>query len=231
MALPTAHSLARIELFKNLDREALHHLEDSCSWVNVAAKEWVLDHQGDGTDLFFVLRGHLQVVVSVAGRDTILRDIRTGEYFGELAALDRQPRSAGIVAVTTATLARMPAPVFRRAIQEHNAVCDRVIAVLVRQIRSLTDRANETTGLKMKYRLIAELLRMANPEQPGVGETILSPPPTHADLAARVASHRETVTKELGVLERAGLIGRRPGAIVLLAPGRLRRMVADASKG
>ena len=55
-----------------------------------------------------------------------------------------------------------------------------------------------------------------------------SPPPTHSELAARVSSHREAVTRELGALKRAGLIERRRGAIALLDAERLRLMVAEA---
>ncbi len=83
----------------------------------------------------------------------------------------------------------------------------------------------------MKHRLIAELLRLAYPAPSVPGQMIVSPPPTHAELAARIASQRETVTRELRALEHTGLIGRRHGAIVLLDPGRMRRLVAAASQG
>jgi DNA-binding MarR family transcriptional regulator len=56
----------------------------------------------------------------------------------------------------------------------------------------------------------------------------VSPPPPHAELAARVASHREAVTRELSAMEKAGLIARRRGAIALLDPDRLRHMVEQA---
>jgi DNA-binding GntR family transcriptional regulator len=60
---------------------------------------------------------------------------------------------------------------------------------------------------------------------------VVSPPPTHAELAARVSGHREAVTRELGALERAGLIERRRGAIVLADAPRLHRMVEAAAQG
>jgi CRP-like cAMP-binding protein len=223
-------SLGVVPLFRGLDAEALRRLEAACFWRQVAAKEWVVDHQGDGTDVFFVLRGHVRVVMTVAGKETILRDIRDGEYFGELAALDLRPRSAGIVAITDSTLARMGAEVFRRAIHEHPSVCDQVLAVLVGQIRMLANRANEAAGLRMKHRLWAELLRLARPGPLPSGLPIVSPPPTHAELAGRVNSHREAVTRELNASERAGLIARRRGAIVLLDADRLRRMVMEATE-
>ena len=229
MPLPT-NTLARISLFQALDRQALQQLEAACTWRRVAAEEWVVDAEAQDTDVFFVLSGHVRVVVSLAGRETILRDIRAGEFFGELAALDRKPRSAGIVAVTASVLACMPAAIFRRAIHEHAVVCDEVLAVLVGQIRMLANRANENSSFSMKHRLWAELLRLARPAAASPEVAIVSPPPTHGELAARISSHREAVTRELGALERADLIERRRGAIVLLDPDRLRGMVEDAAE-
>ena len=222
-------TLARIPLFRTLAPQDLQRIESSCAWRQVAAQEWVVDREGEGTDVFFVFHGHLRVVVAVGGRETILRDLHAGEFFGELAALDLKPRSAGIVAIANSYLARMPAAAFRRAIHDHPSVCDQVLSVLVGQIRMLANRANETSGLSMKPRLWAELLRLARPPQAAPGSPVISPPPTHAELAARVSSHREAVTRELGVLERAGLIARRRGAIAVLDEARLRRMLAEAA--
>ena len=222
-------TLAHIPLFRTLDRPQLLRVEGACTWRRAAAKEWVLDREAEGTDVFFVLHGHLRVVVSVGSRETILRDLHAGEFFGELAALDLKPRSTGILAITDSVLACMPAAAFRRAIHEHPDVCDQVLAVLVGQIRMLANRASETSGLSMKHRLWAELLRLARPAQAESGFPVVSPPPTHSELAARVSGNREAVTRELGALERAALIARRRGAIVLLDADRLRRMVADAA--
>ncbi len=223
-------TLARVPLFRSLDPADLQRLETVCGWRRVAAKEWVVDHEAQGTDVFFVLTGTVRVVVAVAGRETILRDIAAGEFFGELAALDLKPRSAGIVAVTDATLASMPADCFRQAIHRHPDVCDQVLAVLTREIRGLANRTNEMAGLSMKPRLWAELLRHARPAAGQPDTLVVSPPPTHAELAARVGSHREAVTRELAAMERAGLITRRRGAIVLTEAERLRAMVSRATE-
>ena len=71
--MPTA--LAQFPLFRTLDQQSVQRIESACSWRRVAAREWVVDHEAQGTDVFLVLSGHVRVVVSVGGRDTILRDI------------------------------------------------------------------------------------------------------------------------------------------------------------
>lgn len=80
------------------------------------------------------------------------------------------------------------------------------------------------------HRLCAELLRLARPASSD-GALAISPPPTHAELAARVGSRREAVTRALRQLEQDELLGRRRGAIVLLRPDILGRNVSDACEG
>lgn len=220
-------TLARIPLFRSLDGDAVRRLDAQCTWRRAVAKEWVLDYESGGTDLFFVLQGHVRVsIAAAAGREVILRDIRDGEFFGELAAIDQRPRSAGIVAITDTLVARMTAGVFRQVVHEHPDVCDQLLHTLVAQVRMLANRANEQSNLGVRQRLYAELLRLARAPTGGGGHPVVSPPPTHAELAARVSSHREAITRELNALERGQLIERRRGAIVLLDAERLRGMVA-----
>ena len=165
---------------------------------------------------------------SVSGREVLLREINAGEFFGELAAIDNKPRSAGIVAVTAVTVARMPASVFRTAVHAHPDLCDQLLALLAGQIRNLANRVNEFTMLDSRHRIYAELLRLSRPEVGKPKRAVVSPPPVHAEIAARVSIRRETVARELKALERVGLVERRRGALVLTDTDELRRLVEQA---
>jgi CRP-like cAMP-binding protein len=222
-------TLARIPLFRSLDQDAVRRLDGQCIWRRVKAAEWVIDHQDESRDLFIVAHGHVRVMIrSISGRDTILRDIRDGEYFGELAAIDGQPRSAGIVAVTDSVVARMSPALFRETIHARPDVCDQLLALLASQIRGLANRVSEYNVLDVRHRIYAELLRLARPAQGNEGQAILSPPPTHAEIAARVSTHREAVSRELKSLERSQLLERRRGALILLNPGHLADLIERA---
>jgi CRP/FNR family transcriptional regulator, cyclic AMP receptor protein len=221
-----SESLARTPLFASLAVDEVRALDTRCIWKTVSAGEWVIDDHGDGTDVFFVLHGHARVVIGTLGREIILRDIHDGEYFGELSALDNRPRSAGILAITESVVARMSAATFREAIHRYPSVCDKVLATLVTAIRTLNDRANEHANFDIHERLCAELLRLSRVAADG--RTIISPPPTHAELAARISTHREAVTKALSALEREGAVSRSRGAIILTDVDRLRRIIAEA---
>jgi CRP/FNR family transcriptional regulator, cyclic AMP receptor protein len=217
-------SLAHAPLFASLDARDVRALDARCLWRTVGAGEWVIDDKSDGQDVFFVSSGHARVVIGPASRSIILRDIHDGEFFGELSAIDGQPRSAGILAVTDTVVARMSAALFRDTIHAHPSVCDKVLATLAAAIRALNNRADEHANLDIRQRLCAELLRLSR--NAAEGRIVVSPPPTHAELAARISTHREAVTKLLNALEREGLISRKRGAITLTNVESLRHIIA-----
>lgn len=220
-----SETLAKIPLFRSLDGAAIAVLDRACTWRRATGGESILDYQDDNNDVFFVLHGHVRVTIIRAEREIILRDIRDGEFFGELAAIDAKPRSAGIVAMTATVIARMRASTFRESVHAHPDVCDQLLNLLASQIRMLAIRVDEFSSLSVRQRIYAELLRLARPTQSGQAGAIISPPPTHAEFAARVSTHREAVTRELKALERARLLERRRGAIVLVDPAVLRQLV------
>ena len=154
-----SETLARIPLFKSLDAEAIRRLDTQCAWRRAKAKEFILQYNDGGNDLYFVVQGHVRVLIqSISGKELILRDIRDGEYFGELAAIDGLPRSAAIVAITNSTIAKMPASVFRTAAYHHPDVCDQLLMLLTSQVRMLANRVNEYSTFDVRRRIYAELL-------------------------------------------------------------------------
>ena len=221
-------TLSRVELFRSLTPEQISRLDTRCIWRRANAKEWILDYQDEGADVFFLISGVVRVMIrSVAGRETILRDINAGEFFGELAAIDGQARSASILAITEATIAKMAAPTFLEMVTSHPDVCLQLLRLVTGQVRMLANRINEFTTLGIRDRLYLDLLRLSRPDRENVKQAIVSPPPLHADLAGRISTRRETVTKELSAMEREGLLQRRRGALVILDVPRLIGMIDE----
>jgi CRP/FNR family transcriptional regulator, cyclic AMP receptor protein len=216
-------TLARTPLFASLGAEDIRALDARCHWRRVPAGEWVIDYQADGQDVFFVFSGHARVVIITGGREMILHDIKEGEYFGQYSAIDGKPRSAAILAVSDTVVARMSPALFWEAIHRHPGVREGVLKALVADARALNERATEHANFDVRHRLCAELLRLSRTTREG--RVVVSPPPTHAELAARISTHREAVTKILNALARDGLIERTPGAIALRDVAELRRIV------
>ncbi len=217
-------TLAKFPLFSGLAGEHIRALDARCLWRRVGGGEWVLDYRGDGGDVYFVFSGLARVVIVSAGREMILRDIREGEYFGHYSAIDGKPRSAAIVAVTDCVVARMSGSTLWEAINTHISVRENILRDLVADIRTANQRAHEQANFDVRKRLCAELIRLSRVT--GDGRVVVSPPPTHAELAARISTHREAITKALSALEREGMITRSPSSIVIVDIDRLRRTLA-----
>jgi CRP/FNR family transcriptional regulator, cyclic AMP receptor protein len=223
-------TLASIGLFRSLKPEDIRLLDSQCSWRRTPRNQWIIDFQDTSNDVFFIVSGTARAKLqAISGREVLLRELKAGEFFGEIAAIDGQPRSTGIIAVTDVTTGRMPASAFRAAIHAHSGACDQLLARLVADIRKLTTRVHEYTTLDARYRIYAELLRLARPAET-LEQAVISPPPAHAEIAARVSIRREAVARELKALERAGLIEHRLGALVLRNPGQLRQLIERATE-
>ena len=222
----SSETLAKIPLFSDLPPAVIDRLDTQCIWRNYDPKEQILHHNDQGTEVYFVISGVVRVLIhSPKGKEVILRDIKAGEFFGELAALDGRPRSAGIVALTRSIVARMPATVFRAALHAHETVRGQILELLTTQVRQLSHRVAEFSTLSVNDRIRAELLRLARRRNDRSGEFVISPPPYHSELAARVSTHREAVTRELRDLERRGLLEKRRGALVIPDPDGLNDLI------
>jgi CRP-like cAMP-binding protein len=142
-------------------------------------------------------------------------------------AIDEKPRAIGVLAVTDGVIARMPRAVFRTAICRHPDAANQVLLRLTGIIRSLTNRVREFTTLDVKHRIYAELLRLSQQKNGEKDIAIISPPPVQAAIAARISTRRETVAREMKALERAGLIERKRGALVLTDTKTLQCMLKN----
>src|SRR5215471_2516585 len=141
-------TLAAVGLFRSLDAANVDLLDTQCSWRRLSRNQWIVDYQDTTNDVFFIVSGAVRVKLqSASGREVLLREINAGDFFGELAAFDNEPRSAGIIAVTDVTVARMPSSVFRTAVHSYPDVCDQLLALLASQIRMLANRVNDLPRL------------------------------------------------------------------------------------
>lgn len=180
-------------------------------------------------DVSILLHGLAQVTMhSPEGRAVGFRRIEPGDMFGEFAAIDGRTRSASVEAVEPCQVARLPADLFWQLMQQEPAFARAVLQSLVELSRSLTERIYEFSTLAVNNRLHAELLRMVRHDLAVSGRSWIDPAPTHAEIAARISTHREAVSRELSRLTGLGLIGKRGSALVVKDMARLERMVRDA---
>jgi CRP/FNR family transcriptional regulator, cyclic AMP receptor protein len=221
-------TLAGIAIFAGLTPEALKAVHRRCSWRRYEPGEPIVDYLDSSDDVFLVATGEASVTIySVAGKAVSFRSLKPGDIFGEYAAVDGEPRSASVEARSSCLIASMSAKEFRKLLETEPAVAQAVLKELVRNVRSLTKRVYEFSTLAVNNRIQAELLRLASlaPRQ-GEGAR-LEPAPTHAEIASRVSTHREAVTRELNRLSRIGIIERRHGTLIVWDLDRLAAMLHE----
>jgi CRP-like cAMP-binding protein len=222
--------LAHVALLEDLPID-LAPFEARCHWRRFDPEEVLVDFDDMTTDVYFLLAGDVRVLMRTAsGKEVILDEMRAGELFGELAAMDGISRSANVTALTRGEVGVMPAPVFRDLVFSSKDVADRLFRLLTARVRELNARLVEQTVLDLRHRLYSELLRLSVPRHSGASERVVTPPPFHHDLAARIGCRREQVTREFTMLTQEGLIERTRGALILRRPDVLQARVADAMR-
>jgi CRP/FNR family transcriptional regulator, cyclic AMP receptor protein len=229
MSDPKPDELRRIEFFRGLSDEAFAAVSRNCPRRSFVAGELIIGHKDQSFEVLFLLTGQARVnIYSMSGRRISFRDIAQGAIFGELSAIDGEPRSASVECVQACTAAIMPRKAFHQALSEHPPFMEAVIKHLAGQVRTLTARVVEFSTLAVRNRVQAELLRRAGPVPHALNEAILSPAPTHAEIASRISTHREAVTRELSWLESKGLIAKEGRLLRLKDLDRLRMMAEFA---
>ncbi len=221
-------TLSGIELFSDLTARDIEALDKQCRWRRYGARQQIVGHQDDTADVFFIVTGKVRAVIySVSGKEVIFPDIEAGQTFGELAAIDGNPRAANVIALTDALVASMPAKMFWQVLRNHPEVSSSLLKRLTGSVRQMSERVFEFSTLAVKNRIHAELLRLARDREKDGNTAIISPAPTHAEIASRISTHREAVTRELNALAHDGLIERRSGDIVITDISRLAQMVEE----
>ncbi len=204
------HSLKNIAIFRGLSEEALDKIAGQCDWRRFMAGQEIISHHDGSLDVYFLVEGTARIIIySFSGKPVIFRDARPGEVFGEFAAIDQLPRSATVEATTDCLTAAIKPQPFMDALLSHPEVAGNTMRWLVAQARALTGRVLEFSTLAVRNRLHAELLRLAKEDIRDDGSAVISALPTHADLASRISTHREAVTREMRRLTVSGLIERQ----------------------
>ncbi|MCW8835221.1 MAG: Crp/Fnr family transcriptional regulator [Rhodospirillales bacterium] len=228
MAEPGAQSLAGVDLLEDLGEDDLARIEKMCAWKRYGRNEEIIDRSSDSRDVFFIVEGRVRVVnYSLTGREVTLDDLESGSYFGELAAIDGQPRSAMVVALTDTLAASLAPARFMEMLREYPDVAQRVLMRLTRIIRVSTDRIMDLSTLGANNRVHAELLRLGELEDDDDNVSVITPIPVHSDIASRVSTTRETVARVMNSLSRQGILEREKDRLVIRDIDRLMAMVEE----
>ena len=193
--------LEHVSLFHNLPPDSLARLEKT-SVQRKYPKNTILFMEGDENGQLFVIQSGMVSVYTDddEGRQLVLNYMGPGEYFGELALIDNQPRSASVVTVEDSQLLCISRECFREFMQSHPELYEVLMIELVRKIRQLTDNVKDMALLDVYGRVASTLDRLCNSSE--VSDMKL----THQDIANMVGASREMVSRVMKELVVGGYI-------------------------
>src|SRR5712692_7438623 len=150
-----AQSLARVPLCKRLEAHELEHLAEEIDQVNYQAGETIFNEHDHGDALYVVEEGSVRIWVTDEDvNEVTLAELKPGEFFGELAVLDRGERSSSATAITDTHLHRLSSDDFQQFLIEHpdasvDVICE--IAARMRQTNQIvTQRAARNINVEME---------------------------------------------------------------------------------
>jgi CRP-like cAMP-binding protein len=184
----------------------------------------LVEKDSRSADVYFISEGRAEVILySDNGREVYVHTIEQDDLFGEMAALDRQPRSATVIALTDLRASEMRSEDFIACLQSSAACGIWLARRLVANVRRVTAQVFELRALNVQARIHCELLRLAAQGRPCPEGIEVRPAPTHAELAKRIGTHREAVTREMNALSKSKLIRHDRRALVIMDLAGLRR--------
>jgi CRP/FNR family transcriptional regulator, cyclic AMP receptor protein len=223
----TLELLRRVPLFMTLAPEELEQVAQVAVPRRFAANQ-VVFREGDASDTCYVIRdGHVRALrAHLDGRTITLAQFGPGDFFGELAMLDEERRSATIETLEeTEALAILGADM-RRLLREHPEISVKLIAVLGRRLRETNERLTRQSFQTVQSRVasaLGQLVAAARAEGAGDGDVLITS--TQVELAQLAGSSRESASRFLAVLERAGIITQGRGKLTVHDPSALERYV------
>lgn len=216
--------LKNIPLFKHLKDTQLKEMAERCKSVTYK-KGAVIFHKTDlSTDLYIVNSGRVKaVLVDDEGDEIVLAQFERGAFFGELSLLDNKGRSATIVADKDSELAILKKDVFFDLLYRNPKIAVELMATLVERLRKADELIESLAFLEVGERLVRTLLDDATAEGASGKGFLRVGKLTHKELAARIGSSREAVTKCMKVFSAKGIIKEAEGHI-LIAHNALERL-------
>jgi len=223
----TADLLARVPVFETLAREELEQVARVAVPRGFEPGE-VVFREGDESDTCYVVRsGHARAVrAHQDGRTITLASFGPGDIFGELAMFDNERRSATIEVTDRLEAVAVLGADMRRLLHEHADLAVKLVISLGRRLRAANERLASQSFQTVQSRVagvLAQLVAQAQDEGAGERDVLLTI--TQADIAQLAGSSRESASRFLAVLERAGAVTQGRGKLTVHDPAVLERYV------
>ncbi|MGH2824244.1 MAG: Crp/Fnr family transcriptional regulator [Thermoleophilaceae bacterium] len=223
----TARLLARTEVFSDLDPrelEAVAQVAVPRSW----SRGEVIFREGDEGDTCYLLRSGAVVLTREHqdGRMVALAELRAGSLFGELALFRGETRSATAEAVEAATAVALLARDVQRLVRRNPDLALKLLASLAERVSRTNERLLQQSFQTVAGRVASALLAQTVARQAeGAPDSDVLIRATQAEIANLAGTSRESASRFLATLERAGVVTLGRGKVTVHDPARLRNYI------
>ena len=195
--------LENVPLFSGLPAEALVEIEQHGT-VKSCKKNTVIINQDDETDsLYVILSGSVKVFISGEdGREAVLNHEGKGEYFGDLALIDKQPRVASVMTMESSRFMIISRENFMKCLSKNPEIALNLIRPMTSRIRMLAQNVSSLALLDVYGRVARTLLQQSHEE----GDEMVTERLTQQEIADMVGASRAMVSRILKDLKSGGYI-------------------------
>ncbi len=193
--------LKKSVIFRNLPERDLRKISLSFEIIDLPMGEILFYEKEPSNDMYIVLEGKVRAsLFDEHGNELVLAELGPGEFIGEMGIIDQLPRSATVLAEENTRLAALRRDVFLRIIKENPDIALNVIKALVARLRRTDDMVEALAFRNVESRIVKFLVETGREKGLKEEGRYKVRKMTHRELASRVGSSREAVTKALKTL-------------------------------
>ena len=210
--------LQSVALFWDLSEEELGYISQKMIARHYESGKFIFLEDSEGEQCFFVVQGSVKVTrLSKDGREVILAMLNEGEFFGEMALLDGESRSANVIALEETEVLTLNREDFLVVLHDYPQIAIQLLKEMAHRLRK-SDRQIASLSLSDAEKRIALcIIRFA--DEQGIiqrGQVSIPKMPIQQDIANMAGTSRETVSRAINLLEKEHFIKRQGRELLIL---------------
>ncbi|RMH64848.1 MAG: Crp/Fnr family transcriptional regulator [Calditrichaeota bacterium] len=217
--------LKSIPLFSELNEKQLEEISRHCIRQIYKKDNMVLIEEEIGSTMFVILDGRVKISrISDEGREVILSILCDGDFFGEMAILDGQTRSANAVTLEDTEMLIIRRENFLEMLYDYPQIAINLLKELAHRLRRSDSQIKSLSLQNALGRVASTILRIA--DDSGIikqGKVEISHLPPQQDLANMAGTSRETISRVIKSLSQLGYVKKEGSKLIILEYDRFRQ--------
>ena len=193
-------------------------LREVATFKTFPPKTTILNEDDHGGSVYFILEGQVNITgYSARGREVWYSRLGAGQSFGEMAALTDGLRTASVVTAKETTTAIISKADFIKLLADYPQVSLWLMRELVKRLEDTTTQLYERVALNMPTRVCTQILDRCAEDANADGEYVVKPDLILAQMARRLNTDRENISRVISELIKEGLLRKEGRTLFVLS--------------